>query len=106
GIVSQEILLLNGTVWENIAYGKPNATEEEIVVAAKLANAHEFISSLSLGYESEVGERGIKLSGGQRQRISIARALLKDPKVLILDEATSSLDTESEHLIQNALTTL
>lgn len=104
--VTQEILLLNGTVKENIAYGKLDATDAEIERAARLAHAHEFIEKLAYGYDTPIGERGAKLSGGQKQRLSIARALLKNPKLLILDEATSSLDTESESLIQEALDVL
>lgn len=106
GIVSQEVLLLNGTIRDNIAYGVDGAAEETIERAARLANAHEFISAFPDGYDTQIGERGVKLSGGQRQRISIARALIKNPRLLILDEATSSLDTESEHLIQEALARL
>jgi subfamily B ATP-binding cassette protein MsbA len=102
-VVPQEINLFRGSVKENIAYGKPDATQEEIVAAAKAANAHDFISKLSQGYETEVGERGAKLSGGERQRIAIARAILRDPRILILDEATSSLDAETEALIHEAL---
>ncbi|MBR2659595.1 ABC transporter ATP-binding protein [Candidatus Saccharibacteria bacterium] len=104
--VPQETALFHRSIAENIAYGKPNATQEEIEKAAKLANAHEFIKELPDGYETLVGERGIKLSGGQRQRIAIARAILKDAPILVLDEATSALDSESESLIQDALNRL
>ena len=103
GIVPQEVILFGGSIKENIAYGKPNATEAEINKAAELSNSLEFINTFPQGMETIVGERGIKLSGGQRQRIAIARAILKDPKILILDEATSSLDAESEKLVQDAL---
>lgn len=106
GVVSQDIVLFNGTVRDNIMYGKPEATEAEIIEAAKAANAHEFISKFPKGYDSEIGERGVKLSGGQKQRLSIARAILKNPRLIVLDEATASLDTESEHLIQEALARL
>ena len=105
-IVPQEVLLFGGTIRENIAYGKPGADEEEIIAAAKQANAWEFISKFPEGLETIVGERGIKLSGGQRQRIAIARAILKDPAILLLDEATSSLDAESEKMVQEALNSL
>lgn len=103
GIVPQEVLLFGGSIRENIAYAKPGATEDEIIQAAKKANAWQFISQFPEGLETLVGERGVKLSGGQRQRVAIARAILKDPAILILDEATSSLDAESESLVQQAL---
>lgn len=106
GIVPQEVLLFGGTIEENIAYGKPGATEDEIRTAARKANALSFIESFPDGFKTLVGERGVKLSGGQRQRIAIARAILKDPAILILDEATSSLDAASEKLVQEALETL
>jgi ABC-type multidrug transport system fused ATPase/permease subunit len=102
-IVSQEAFLFNGTVRENILYGKLDATEEELLAAARAANCHEFISRLPQGYDSRVGERGVKLSVGEKQRVSIARALLKDSPILILDEATASVDTGTEKLIQEAL---
>lgn len=103
GIVPQETTLFSGSIRENIAYGKLDATDEEIERAARAANAHEFVESLEQGYDTMVGERGTRLSGGERQRIAIARALLKNPRILILDEATSSLDTKSESLVQAAL---
>ncbi len=103
GIVSQESILFNDTVRNNIAFGTEQATEEEIIAAAKIANAHEFILNLENGYDTNIGERGSKLSGGQKQRMSIARAVLKNPSIMILDEATSALDTESEKLVQDAL---
>jgi len=103
GIVMQQSLLFNATIDENIAYGNPDATRDQIVAAAKSANAHDFISEFPDGYLTEVGERGVTLSGGQKQRIAIARALLIDPRILILDDATSSVDTHTEHLIQQAL---
>lgn len=106
GIVPQEVILFGGSIEENIAYGRPGASREDIVEAAKKANAWEFIQKFPEGMETIVGDRGIKLSGGQRQRIAIARAILKDPAILILDEATSSLDAESEHLVQEALNEL
>jgi subfamily B ATP-binding cassette protein MsbA len=106
GIVSQETVLFHDTVRANIAYGHPDATPSQIEAAARAANAHEFVEKFPNGYETVVGERGVELSGGQRQRIAIARALLRDPPLLILDEATSALDTESERLIQEAIETL
>lgn len=106
GIVPQETLLFGGSIRENILYGRLDATEDELIEAAKAANAHDFITNLPDGYETIVGERGTRLSGGQRQRVAIARAILKDPRILLLDEATSSLDNESEHLVQEALTRL
>jgi len=105
-IVPQDVLLFGGTVAENIAYGRPGASQAEIEEAARLANAHDFIAAFPEGYQTLVGERGIKLSGGQRQRVAIARAILRNPSILILDEATSSLDSESESLVQQALDTL
>jgi ATP-binding cassette subfamily B protein len=104
--VPQESSLFHRTVFDNIAYGRPGASKEEVLKAAKLANADEFIKKLPDGYETMVGERGVKLSGGQRQRIAIARAILKDAPILVLDEATSALDSESEALIQEALNNL
>lgn len=106
GIVNQESLLFNDTIFNNIAFGKPDATREEVVHAAMVANAHNFIMQAEHGYDSIIGDRGVKLSGGQKQRLSIARAVLKNPPILILDEATSALDTESEKLVQEALLNL
>jgi ABC-type multidrug transport system fused ATPase/permease subunit len=105
-LVPQDVLLFGGTIRENIAYGRPEADQDAIEEAARQAHAHEFIVSFPEGYHTVVGERGIKLSGGQRQRIAIARAILKDPVILILDEATSSLDSASESLVQEALENL
>ncbi|MDT8394135.1 MAG: ABC transporter ATP-binding protein [Bacteroidales bacterium] len=103
GIVTQESILFNDTVFNNIAFGKTNVSEEDVIEAAKVANAHEFISKMPKGYQTNIGDRGTKLSGGQKQRISIARAVLRNPPILIMDEATSALDTESERLVQDAL---
>lgn len=103
GIVTQEPILFNDTIFNNIAFGKEDITEEDVITAAKIANAHEFIINMEEGYQSNIGDSGTKLSGGQRQRLSIARAVLRNPPILILDEATSSLDTESERLVQDAL---
>lgn len=106
GIVQQDVYLFAGSVLENIRYGRPDATEEEVIAAAKRANAHDFIMELSEGYETDIGQRGIKLSGGQKQRLSIARVFLKNPPILIFDEATSALDNESERIVQESLETL
>ncbi|MFN5346412.1 MAG: ABC transporter ATP-binding protein [Bacteroidota bacterium] len=106
GIVTQESILFNDTVFNNIAFGMENVTEKEVIAAAKIANANDFITAMSDGYQTSIGDRGSKLSGGQRQRLSIARAVLKNPPILILDEATSALDTESERLVQEALINL
>lgn len=103
GIVQQDVYLFSGTVYENIVYGRPDATMEEVVEAAKKAGAHEFVSELKNGYDTYIGERGVKLSGGQKQRISIARVFLKNPPIIILDEATSALDNESEYLVAKSL---
>lgn len=103
GIVQQDVYLFAGTIYENIAYGRPGATREEVIEAAKNANAHDFIMSLEDGYDTDIGQRGIKLSGGQKQRLSIARVFLKNPPILIFDEATSALDNESERIVQESL---
>ncbi len=103
GVVQQDVYLFSGTVYENISYGRPGAKREDVIQAAKMAGAHEFISQLKDGYDTYVGERGVKLSGGQKQRISIARVFLKNPAILVLDEATSALDNESEHLVNLSL---
>ena len=101
--MQQDVYLFSGTVLENIRYGRPGAPKEDVIEAAKLAGAHEFIMELKNGYDTYVGERGVKLSGGQKQRISIARVFLKDPALLVLDEATSALDNESEYLVSRSL---
>lgn len=106
GLVNQESILFNDTIYNNIAFGTPNASQEEVETAAKIANAHEFILETENGYQSNMGDRGLKLSGGQKQRICIARAVLKNPPIMLLDEATSALDTESEKLVQDALNKL
>ena len=103
GIVQQDVYLFAGTIYENILYGKPDATPEEVVAAAKNANAHDFIMAFPDGYDTDIGQRGIKLSGGQKQRLSIARVFLKNPPILIFDEATSALDNESERIVQESL---
>lgn len=103
GMVQQDVYLFSGTIFENIRYGKPDATREEVIAAAKNANAHEFIMAFPDGYDTDIGQRGIKLSGGQKQRLSIARVFLKNPPVLIFDEATSALDNESERVVQESL---
>lgn len=103
GVVQQDVYLFMGSIKENIRYGRPNATDEEVVAAAKLANAHEFIESFENGYDTDIGQRGVKLSGGQKQRLSIARVFLKNPPILIFDEATSALDNESEQIVQESL---
>jgi ATP-binding cassette subfamily B protein len=103
GIVQQDVYLFSGTVYENIVYGRPDATREEVIEAARKAGAHEFVSELKDGYDTYIGERGVKLSGGQKQRISIARVFLKNPPIIILDEATSALDNESEYLVAKSL---
>ena len=103
GYVNQEAILFNDSFYNNITFGVENATKEQVIEAAKIANAHDFIMESEQGYDTNIGDRGCRLSGGQRQRISIARAILKNPAILILDEATSALDTESERLVQEAL---
>lgn len=102
-VVSQEVILFNDTVYNNILYGRPDASYDEVIEAAKLAHAHEFITQLPEGYDTLIGDRGARLSGGERQRIAIARAILKNAPILILDEATSALDAESENIVKQAL---
>jgi ABC-type multidrug transport system fused ATPase/permease subunit len=102
-VVLQDSFLFNNTVTQNLLYGKPDATADELIAAVRAANAHDFITKLPEGFDTELGERGVKLSGGQKQRLALARAILADPKILILDEATSSVDAEAEYLIQQAL---
>ena len=106
GLVNQESILFNDTIYNNIAFGNLTATQEQVEEAARIANAHEFILETENGYQSNMGDRGLKLSGGQKQRICIARAVLKNPPIMLLDEATSALDTESEKLVQEALNNL
>ena len=106
GIVTQEAILFNDSVYNNITFGMENVSREDVINAAKVANAHNFIMEMENGYDTNIGDRGTKLSGGQRQRLAIARAVLKNPPILILDEATSALDTESERLVQDALNNL
>ena len=106
GIVQQDVYLFAGTIMDNIRYGKFDATDEEVIEAAKKANAHDFIMELPHGYNTDCGQRGVKLSGGQKQRLSIARVFLKNPPILIFDEATSALDNESEHIVQQSLESL
>lgn len=103
GIVQQDVFLFNGSIRDNILYGRLDATDEEVIEAARRANIHDWVMSLEHGYDTEIGERGVRLSGGQKQRLSIARVFLKDPAILILDEATSALDNTTEILIQQAL---
>jgi ATP-binding cassette subfamily B protein len=106
GVVQQDTYLFSGSVAENLRYGRPDASDEEVEAAARAANAHDFIMALPSGYDTDVGQRGVKLSGGQKQRLTIARAFLKNPAILIFDEATSALDNESERAVQTALQSL
>jgi ATP-binding cassette subfamily B protein len=103
GVVQQDVYLFSGTVADNLRYGRPEASDQEVRAAAVAANAHDFIQALPQGYQTDIGQRGVKLSGGQKQRLTIARAFLKDPPILIFDEATSALDNESERAVQKAL---